>query len=113
MNAITTLSTTATKLLAYLQATGGAWENNCMDHVFEKPEYASNPDAQRAYWQWQANAYGCVDNMPVGPDSISFGRTIDRKYSLQLSDAYQELKAAGLADERNSGFNDYFFYPIQ
>lgn len=104
------LSDLATKLLTYLQQTGGAWEGNCMDHLFDKPQYASNPDAQRRYWQWEADAYGGEHNKPVGSESVLFKQNIERNYSRLTSDAYQELRKAGLANERNSGYNDYWFY---
>lgn len=106
------LSNNAQKLLAYLKATNGAWKGNCMDHLFDKPVYASNADVQRIYWQWEANAYGGESNMPVASESVLFKQNIERNYSRLTSDAYQELKAAKLADERNNGYNEYFLFPL-
>ena len=104
------LSENATKLLAFLQKNGGAWKDNCIDHVFNKPVYASNPDAQRNYWQWEADAYGGNQSRPVAGESVIFSPLISRTFSTLTSDAYQELKTAGLANERNNGYNEYWLY---
>lgn len=106
------ISDTAKKLLEFLQKTGGAWKGNCMDYVFSKPRYESIPNAQRAYWQWETNAYGGNQIMPVGDESVTFTQSIEKTYSSQISDAYQELKKAGLADETNNGYNEYFIFPL-
>lgn len=113
MNTTTqSLTANAQKLLSFLKSTNGAWLGNCMDHLFDKPKYASNPDAQQVYWQWEANAYGGGQTRPVGQESVMFTQKIERNYSRLTSDAYQELKAAHLADESNNGYNEYWIYPV-
>lgn len=108
-----TLSNNAVKLLAFLKESGGAWEGNCMDHVFNKPAYIKdNAEAQTAYWQWEINAYNYSQSRPVLGVSVEFTPTVELSYSRQLSAAYQELRAAGLASERNSGYNDYWFFAL-
>ena len=103
MKQITQLSVNAQKLYSFLKETGGAWEYKCIEAIYPKPDYLSNP---AAHWQWEANCDGQTYTRPV--------KGIHQEnYSKEISQAYQELRKAGLADERNSGYNDYFFYPIK
>lgn len=118
MQTTTNLSETAQKLLAELIKTGGAWEQSLMDAVFLKPTYPTDKNDREGrikYWTWQANAYGNAITMSVGADHndtmIFPGCEYKDSYAHQLSNAYQELKKAGLADERNNGFNEYWLYP--
>lgn len=60
--------------------------------------------------------YGGSWSRPINHNSQpaqheEFTKNIPTTYSRQLSAAYQELRAAGLADEKNSGYNDYYFFP--
>lgn len=92
--------------------TNGAWEGNLLNMMFEKPAYIrDNAEAQTKHWQWEANAYGTAQERPVSGRLIKF--TPNDNFSAKLSAAYQELKKAGKANEKNSGFNDYFIYPIK
>lgn len=105
------LSAAAQKLLAYLIQTDGAWKANCMDAIFNKPSYLTNNEAaQTAYWQWEANAYGYNVERPVCGKSVEF--VSKHNYSWATSEAYQELRAAGLAGEKNNGYNEYWLFPI-
>lgn len=106
------LSVNAQKLYSILLQTNGAWENNLLDIMFEKPAYIpGNAEAQTNYWQWEANAYGTAQERPVAGNFVKFIPNDD--FSAKLSAAYQELKKAGKANEKNSGFNTYFIYPIK
>jgi hypothetical protein len=107
------LSTNAQQLQKILNQTGGGWMGNIMDILFTKPVYASNPEAQKSYWQWEANAYGNGCSRPVNGESVEFTKNIEVDYSPQLSAAYQELRKAGLANERNNGYNEYWIYPTK
>ena len=99
------LSKLAEDLLKYLVETDGAWENYCVQALFPRGNYVSNGD-NSAYWQWEANAYGVSINR-LGKE---YNPTVEVSYNALTSQAYGELRAAGLADEKNSGYNDYFFY---
>lgn len=109
------MTATAAALLNFLRSTGGAWEQDCINHLFPSPTYPrpeteDRENKQRAYWQHDVNMYGTQSQeRPVGERSEVFRATAD--YSKEVSRAYQELRKAGLADERNNGFNEYSFYP--
>lgn len=113
----TQLTPTALQLYEFLKETGGAWENKCMRAIWPATEYPDkeHPDRenlQRAYWQYDVNMYGYKNiSRPVGDSVEIFNATDD--YSRKLSAAYQELRRAGLAGERNSGYNDYYFFPLK
>jgi hypothetical protein len=102
------LSNNAQKLLTFLKKSGAAWHQNCIKALFPEPKYESNPEAQTAYWQWEVNLYGNELIRPVGQENIKF-IPVDN-YSQKTSEAYQELKKAGLADEKNNGYNEYMLY---
>jgi len=104
-----TLSTNAAALYDYLKKTGGAWMQNCFEAIASKPTYKSEPEAQRAYWQYEANMYGQPCERPVGSDHVIFTPTDN--YSVKTGAAYQELRKLGLAGERNNGYNEYWIYP--
>jgi hypothetical protein len=115
------LSSNAQKLYEFLLQTGGAWENKCIEALYPKPPYVGTLDPnysddqkkniQEAYWQWEVNCNGMTIGRPVLGINVEFISNAD--YSKDISAAYQELRKSGLADEKNSGFNDYYFYPIK
>lgn len=121
-NAIQNLSPLGQRFYQALESLGGgAWESHVMERMFNKPVYSREPEAQRAFWQWEANSYGHSNERPVGAASVMFnpepefappacGYGPRNDYAAQVSRAYQELRKAGLAGERNSGYNDYYFY---
>jgi hypothetical protein len=107
------LSDNAHKLYIFLLKTGGAWKQNCIEALFGKVEYPINGTKEDylEYWQWSANLYGCDENRrSVLGEIIDIKATAD--YSNETSKAYQELRKAGLANEKNNGSNEYFFYPV-
>lgn len=112
-----TLTTNAQTLYTFLKATGGAWEGACLEAIFPKANYPTDKTASdyadklTAYFQYNANRYGGTEK-GYGPcEGVVFTCILDKDYSSQTSAAYQELRKAGLAGERNSGFNDYYFFP--
>ena len=112
------LTDNAKKLLSYLEETGGAWEEECIEALYPAPLYPSKDidnnereNLQRIFWKHDANCNGYSQYRPVGNSSILF--VPNDNYSAKISAAYQELRKAGLASEKNSGYNDYFFYPIK
>jgi hypothetical protein len=111
-----TLSENASKLLSILNTTGGAWEGTLIELMFEKPQFPKSDDPQArekriAHWQYCVNMYGNPHNYHVGNgEFMDFEPTAN--YGSILSAAYQELRKLGLAKESNSGYNDYFFYPV-
>lgn len=112
MNTTATLSENAQKLNAHLQKNGGAWMQNLIKAIWPEPKYISNDaEAQTAYWQWDVNMYGCITERPVCGNSVLFTPTDN--YSSKISAAYQELRKAGLAGERNNGYNEYWIYPTK
>jgi hypothetical protein len=112
MNTTATLSENAQKLNAHLQKNGGTWIDSLIKVIWPCPTYISNnAEAQKAYWQWEVNLYGNANSRPVCGESVMFEPTDN--YSSKVSAAYQELRKAGLADEKNNGFNEYFIFPIR
>lgn len=119
---IANLSETAKRLLDFLILTKGAWEHKCMEFLFTKPVYPEG-DTDRAgkiaYWQWESNAYGNTVSRPIAKleggnfEGMEFSQKVEVCFHTQTMFAYQELRKAGLADEQNSGYNDYFFYPVK
>lgn len=107
------LSELAQKLLSALNEKNGGWIGNFADTLFDKPEYPIDRDETKArhYWQWCADFYNTTDTRPVGGKFETFVGT--KNYSSQVSSAYQELRRAGLADEKNNGYNEYFIYPTR
>lgn len=122
-NQVQNLSENSRKLYDILLQTGGGWEQSLMEIMFPKPVYAKNPEARRAVWQYEANAFGhpTPERVVVMPEESSDGKGVFEvfqpqvpvSYFNQVSQAYQELRKAGLAGERNSGYNDYWLYPIK
>jgi hypothetical protein len=117
-NSVQNLSENAQRLYGILVQTGGGWEDNLMEMMFPKPAYASNPEARAAYWQYESNAYGhSTVERPLQLESEGryigqvFAPNVEVPYRSQLSHAYQELRKAGLAGERNNGFNCYYLFP--
>ena len=112
-----TLSPIAQQLYSHLQTTGGAWLYKCVNSLFPPPIYPAKDDnenrakKQAAYWQWEANLDGYPVERPVGEILVKF--TATDNYSKKVSAAYQELRKAGLADESNNGFNEYYIYPTK
>lgn len=115
------LSDNAKKLLVHLKKTGGSWDGHCLECLFPKPPYVASCDGnftdeqkremQSNHWQWEADCYGNSFERPVLGEFVEFKS--EKNYRSELSKAYKELKDAGLADERNNGFNVYFFYPTK
>lgn len=113
MNSAQQLSPTAQKLYAILLNTGGDWEHKLTEILFDKPQYVSGTP-NNEYWQWDANMYGHERTVKNDGDNWNtFRPNIDRSYADQTSDAYQQLRKAGLAGEKNNGYNDYVFYPLK
>lgn len=112
------LSETATRLLTYLKSVGRpAWETTCMEAIFEHVKYSKETAAEHR--QWSVNAYGghyVRAAWPDGPDAeakmIEFSPTVEVIYLLQTSYAMKELIAAGLADYRNGGDNNYIYFLV-
>lgn len=99
----------ADKLLAFLKKNGAQHEDKCLEHLFNKPEY--NRDNPRSYHEWQSKAYGNEGRYMRGELEITIhGTPYNETYAHQLHLAYQELRAKGLADEINNGYNSYTFY---
>jgi len=111
----TELSENAQKLYAALLKTNGAHESNLRDILFPPPKYVSG-ELNNEYWQWDVNIYGHPRNVVRNNNSATwdtFKPNIEKCYASQLSEAYQELRKAGLADESNNGYNSYWFYPVK
>lgn len=106
------LSATATALLNFLKANGCQWKQNCIKGIFGNPEYPINGTKQQYidYWQFDVNIYGNEATYCVMGEWMKFEKNIPVDYASQISVAYQELKTAGLADEKNNGYNEYAFY---
>jgi hypothetical protein len=128
MRNIQNLSENAQRFYQALQSLGGgAWESSVMHAMFPQPGYAQNAEARRAHWQYEANAYGhpTVERpvlMPEENNGVYVGEIFNpepqfagpkNSYAGLVSQGYQELRRAGLARERNSGFNDYYFYLVR
>lgn len=108
MTTTKTLSADAIKLAEFLKK-GSTWMQNCISAFVEKPTYSRDPEAQAAYWQYEANMYGVEQReRPVGETRITFQPT--ENYMDRVSKAYQELRKAGLAGESNNGFNEYMIF---
>lgn len=63
---------------------------------------------KQAIGSWDVNFYGNANQRPVGGQSVMFTPTDN--YSKKIHAAYQELRQAGLAGERNNGYNEYWIY---
>lgn len=103
------LSDNAQKLYSFLKTNGAAHETTCIDFFYPAPVYGSTREEKIQYWQHDVNYYGHANNRPVGN-----GETMDfvptGNYAREISAAYQELRKAGLAGERNNGTNSYTFF---
>ncbi len=102
-----TLSFNAQILLDFLkQGPKADWE--CMNELFPKPKYPSPYDFEgaKAVHQHSVNIYG---NSHLYDAYGLIEQTEFPCYDRQTSEAYQELKAAGLAKESNNGYNCYTF----
>ena len=102
------LSENAKTLFDLLVKTGGAWEDDLAKMLFKKPEYIGG-GVNADFWQWEVNMYGSDREM----NGVIYTQNVEVPYRSQVSAAYQELRRAGMAGERNSGYNDYWFYPIK
>lgn len=112
MNTTTQLSDNAQKIYNALKGTSGAWIGNLVKVLYPEPKYISaDAEAQTAYWQWDVNLYGNQHERPVAGVSVMFTPT--GNYNAEVSAAYQELRKAGLAGERNNGYNEYWIYPTK
>lgn len=107
----TNLTPTAKKLYEILLSTGGAHENKLTELLFDMPKYIDG-QPNHEYWQWDANVYGIERTVKnEGEKWNTYTQNIKVTYDKQLSDAYQELRRAGLATEKNNGYNSYWFFP--
>jgi hypothetical protein len=112
MNTSVALSENAQKIFDSLKSNGGNWMHNLIKVLYPEPKYISNDaEAQKAYWQWDVNNYGNANSRPVCGESVLFTPTAN--YGSEISAAYQELRKAGLANERNNGYNEYWIYPTK
>lgn len=104
-----TLSPNAEKLYSFLKNNGCQWEDKCAEHLF--PPVPFDINNKRPYYEYQNRFYGnettFIEN---GIETILPSCYGDDNYSRQTSIAYQELKKAGLANEKNNGTNTYAFY---
>ncbi len=106
-------SKVANELYLFLKKAGCSWENDCAKAVFRKPKYPTdnNRQAKIDFWQWETNWYGVPCNRKISEGEwMEFKSTVSVTYADQISKAYQELLKAGLADEKNNGYNNYAFY---
>lgn len=108
-------SETAKRLLDILK-NSSEWHQHCTDKLFPAPKYSKENRSE--YWQHEANIYGNPQNRVIllaeENNGVAvfgdFKPNISRPYSSQTSDAYLELKRAGLANERNNGYNEYVYF---
>lgn len=104
------LSDNAKKLYSLLVQTGGAHEEHLIDMMFSKPIYVAG-EQNSEYWQYDANIYGNERTMTFNGITTTYTKNVDVDFAKQVSMAYQELKKAGMAYERNNGYNCYTFFP--
>lgn len=115
------LSINAQKLLAEIK-TRSLWEGEAINVLFPKPQYIGTLDpnydtdtkikVQTNYWQWEENLYGNGSCRPVNGSHVDFKMNVDKSYDAVTYEAVKELKAAGLLESKNGGFNNYSYHYI-
>lgn len=111
------LSANAQKLYEALKTNGSMGEDKAIEILFPKPLYVGTMDPnysteekekiQREYWQHDINFYGIANSRPVNGVSVDFVPTAN--YSDITSEAWRELKKAGLGYAKNIGYNVYVY----
>jgi hypothetical protein len=100
------MTTNAKKLLAVIKSRN-IWETEAINILFDKPEYSR--ESAFEVWQFEANTYGYAVNRPVNGVNTDFAMNVERSFADQTMDAVKELKAIGLLQSINCGYNNYSY----
>jgi hypothetical protein len=106
------LSANAKKLYQHLCECGHLHEMTAASLLFNQPEFIRG-QTENKYWQWTVNSSFFERSYCINEVFVDFKKTIEKSFRSQTSDAYLELKDAGLAEESNNGYNSYTYYVIR
>lgn len=108
-----TISENAAKMLKALAVAGAMHEDAMRQVLFPAPKYVSaktDPEANALYYEYEALCFGIDRQDMVEHRTIKRALTYQDSYESIASRARIELGKAGLARERNNGFNCYTYF---